>query len=209
MEGFSWPQTAVDQTQFDARMQLHIAVRIRHLDFINGTEQMAFTRRTRTLLGQVIKAQNNVLGGRNNRTSVRRRKQIIDGQQLQAAFDLGFQGKRHMHGHLIPVEVTALKAVQTKRVQFNGLAFDQYRICHGCKLGPASPFFSLPRFINAVGSDGRAPAADWQKLPIGPLRTRSETRQDLTTRFTLGSSFGAISLAYSLSHQTRRLKTSR
>ncbi len=110
-----------------ARMKLDQAVMERDDDLAAVGEKLILAPSTRLFLGQVIKAKDDILRRRNDRAAVGRRKKIVRGQQLQAAFRLRFQRERHVDRHLVAVEVS-VESRTDQRMQGDRLALDEYRL---------------------------------------------------------------------------------
>ena len=78
-------------------------------------------------VGQVVGAQHHVLGGRGERLAVRRREDVVGRQHQDPRLGLGLGGQRHVHGHLVAVEVR-VERVADQRVHLDRLALDQHRL---------------------------------------------------------------------------------
>ena len=62
-----------------------------------------------------------------DRTSVRRLEDVVRRQHEQTALELCLERQRHVHGHLVTVEVGVERRAD-ERVNTNGLAFDEHRL---------------------------------------------------------------------------------
>ena len=65
--------------------------------------------------------------GHDDRPAVGGREDVVGRHHQDARFQLGFQRQRHVHGHLVAVEV-GVEGGADQRVQLDGLAFDQLRL---------------------------------------------------------------------------------
>ena len=98
----------------------------RAAQFVGVGEQHAFALGIDALSGHVVQTQHDILGRHDDRLTVRGREHVVGGQHQGACLHLGFQGQRHMDGHLVTVEV-GVEGGTHQRVQLDGLAFDQHR----------------------------------------------------------------------------------
>ena len=96
-------------------------------DFLGRTEDR--TRPDFVFLAldrQVVDPQYDILARNDNRLAVGRREDVVGRHHQAARFELGFQRQRHVHGHLVTVEVS-VEGGTDQRVQVDGLALDQHR----------------------------------------------------------------------------------
>ena len=84
-------------------------------------------RRRPRLGGQIEAAQRNVLRRRDNRPAAGRAEDVVGRHHEQARFQLRFDGKRHVNGHLVAVEVGVVRGAD-QRMDANGFAFDELRL---------------------------------------------------------------------------------
>ncbi len=84
---------------------VHLVVLVGHYNFRRSAENAPLSHNAGQLLCKVVRPKYDILGGCRNRPSVRRGKYIIRGVHYYTRFHLGFHRKRHVHGHLVPVEV--------------------------------------------------------------------------------------------------------
>ena len=77
--------------------------------------------------GQIVGTQNHVLRRHSHRTSVGRLEQVVGRQHQEAGLRLRFGGKRHVHSHLVAVEVRVVSGTD-QRMQLQGAAFHQHRL---------------------------------------------------------------------------------
>ena len=96
-------------------------------DFLGRTEDR--TRPDFVFLAldrQVVDPQDDILARNDDRLAVGRREDVVGRHHQAARFELGFQRQRHVHGHLVAVEVS-VEGGTDQRVQVDGLALDQHR----------------------------------------------------------------------------------
>ena len=77
--------------------------------------------------GEEVGAEDHVLGGDGQHLAGGRGAQVVAGQHEDAGLGLGLRGQRHVHGHLVAVEV-GVEGGAHERVQVDGLALDQDRL---------------------------------------------------------------------------------
>ena len=111
----------------DPRMQFHGPVLERpvHLGHVGETHAGALG--VDTLTGHVVNPHDHVLGRHDDRVSVGRRQNVVGRHHQGAGFQLRLDGKRHVHRHLVTVEV-GVESRANQRVQLNRLALDEYRL---------------------------------------------------------------------------------
>ena len=90
-------------------------------------ETLAILARATWVLRKVITAERDVLGGRCDRLAAGWRENVIRGEHKHARFHLGLHRERHVHGHLIAVEVRIVSGAD-QRMDANGFALDQLRL---------------------------------------------------------------------------------
>ena len=76
---------------------------------------------------QIVDPQNDVLAGDDDRHPVGRRKDVVGRHHQDPGFTLRLNGKRHVNGHLIAVEV-GVEGGADQRMELDGLPFDQDRL---------------------------------------------------------------------------------
>ena len=79
-----------------------------------------------TQVSQVVATQRNVLGRRRDRLAARWREQIVRCKHQQTGFHLRFNRQRHVHRHLVTIEVRVVSGAN-QRVNPNRVTFDQLR----------------------------------------------------------------------------------
>ena len=75
---------------------------------------------------EIIEAQHNILARHDNGLAIRRAQDVVGGHHQDARFQLRFQAERHMHRHLVTVEIR-VEGGADQRVKLNRLAFNQHR----------------------------------------------------------------------------------
>ena len=95
--------------------------------FVDVAEHHAFALRVYARAGHVVQAEYDVLRRHDDRITVRRRQDVVRRHHQRACFELRFDRQRHVHGHLVAVEVSVERRAD-ERVQLDRLAFDQYRL---------------------------------------------------------------------------------
>ena len=97
------------------------------VDFLQVGEHAPFALGIDGFTGHVVQTQNHVLRRNDDRLTVGWREDVVGRHHQRARFQLGFQRQRHVHGHLVTVEVGVVRGTD-QRVQLDRLAFDQYRL---------------------------------------------------------------------------------
>src|SRR5215475_7753891 len=87
---------------------------------------MSILLRSPRILSYVIATQGNVLTWRGDRFTARRRENIVRRQHQHARFQLRLDRQRHVHRHLVAVEVGVVSSAN-ERVNSNGFTLDQLR----------------------------------------------------------------------------------
>ena len=111
----------------DGREQLHLAGLQRDHDFIEVAEGLAEALGVRLGLGEVVAAEDEILRRHGQRLAVGRREDVVRGQHQHLRLDLSFRRQRHVHGHLVAVEVR-IEGRANERVNLDGFAFHQHRL---------------------------------------------------------------------------------
>ena len=75
--------------------------------------------------GEVIAAERDVLRRRDDRLAARGREDVVRRHHQQARFHLRFDRERHVHGHLVAVEVRVVSGAN-QRMNADGFAFDEH-----------------------------------------------------------------------------------
>ena len=76
---------------------------------------------------QIIEPKHDVLRRHDDRLAVGGRQDVVGRHHQHARFQLRFQRQRHVHGHLVAVEV-GVEGGADQRMQLDRLAFDQHRL---------------------------------------------------------------------------------
>ena len=116
-------------------VQLDDAVLVGELSLLRGPERMRLfveLRRVELLdvvarVGQVVEAEDHVLGRRGQRRAVRRREDVVGGEHQDARLRLCLRRERQVDGHLVAVEI-GVERVTDQRVDLDRLALDQHRL---------------------------------------------------------------------------------
>src|SRR5690554_166115 len=111
----------------DLGVQGHFARAEGTVDFLQVGEHAALALGIDGFTGHVVQTQHHVLGGNDDRLAVGRRQHVVGGHHQGARFQLSLEGQRHVHGHLVTVEVGVVRGAH-QRVQLQRLAFDQHRL---------------------------------------------------------------------------------
>ena len=110
--------------QTDPRLEVDVLVVIRDAHLFGVGEEPPFTLGAGALLGQVVDAEDHVLGGNGHGGPVRGGQDVVGRQHQHLRLHLGLHGERHVHGHLVAVEVRVERGAH-ERVDLDGLALDQ------------------------------------------------------------------------------------
>ena len=94
---------------------------------VAAAEHHALAARVDALAGHVVDAQHHVLRRHDHRLAVGRRKNVVRRHHQGPGLELRLQRQRHMHGHLVAVEVR-IEGGADQRVKLDGLALDQQRL---------------------------------------------------------------------------------
>ncbi len=96
-----------------------------HFGEIREAHSLAF--RVHMLARGVVQAKDDVLGRHDDRLAVGGRKHVVGGEHQRARFHLRLERKRHVHRHLVAVEVGVERRAH-QRMELDRLAFDQHRL---------------------------------------------------------------------------------
>ena len=113
--------------QLDLRLQVDDADVVGQLGVVEVRERLVLALGAGSRRGQVVDAQHHVQRRRDDRIAVRRLEQVVDAEHLLARFLLGRRRQRHVHRHLVAVEV-GVEGRADERVDLDGAAFDQDRL---------------------------------------------------------------------------------
>ena len=111
----------------DLGVQLDDAVVVGALDLGDVGERHALALLVLERAGHVVQAEHDVLRRHDDRLAVGRRQDVVGRHHQRARFQLRFQRQRHVHGHLVAVEVGVERGAD-QRMQLDRLAFDQHRL---------------------------------------------------------------------------------
>ncbi|OIQ83694.1 hypothetical protein GALL_344920 [mine drainage metagenome] len=115
------------QAHADARGDLQVAGLQRAVNFTDVGKHHAFAFAVDALTGGVVQAQHHVLGGDDGGLAVGGEQHVVGSQHQRAGLHLRFQRQRHVHGHLVAVEV-GVEGGANEGMQLDGLALDQHRL---------------------------------------------------------------------------------
>ena len=90
-------------------------------------EHAAFAREAVAHGREVIQTDNHVLRRNGQRATMSRALDVVGRQHEHARLGLGLIAQRHMHSHLVAVEVSVKRGAD-QRMQLDGLAFDKHRL---------------------------------------------------------------------------------
>ena len=94
--------------------------------FVGVAEQPALAFSARGHLCKVIDPEYDVLRRHHDGHARRGTQKVVGRKHEQAAFNLGLEGKGHVHGHLVSVEVRVERGAH-ERMEADGLPFDKDR----------------------------------------------------------------------------------
>ena len=111
----------------DLRVQRDRLRRDRVLDLALIGEAHALARLAVALQRQIIEAENDILRRHDDRLTIGRMQDVVRRHHQHARFELRFERQRHVHGHLVAVEV-GVEGRADERMQLDRLALDQHRL---------------------------------------------------------------------------------
>ena len=114
-------------THFHPGMQIYLLVGQGAHHFFGVGKNLAFTLGIYLVTADVVQTQHHVLGRADNRLAVGRGEDVVGRHHQRTGFQLGFQGQRQMHRHLVTIEVR-VEGSTHQRMQLDCLTFDQYRL---------------------------------------------------------------------------------
>ena len=97
------------------------------LDLGDGAEHHALAGLLLAQHRQVVEAEHDVLARHDDGRAVGRMQDVVGRHHQHAGLELGLQRQRHVHGHLVAVEV-GVEGRADQRMQLDGLALDQDRL---------------------------------------------------------------------------------
>ena len=95
--------------------------------FVDVGKDHALALRIHALAGHVVQTEDDVLRRHDDRVTVGGRQDVVRRHHQCARFELRFDGQRHVHGHLVTVEVSVERGTD-ERMQLDGLTLDQHRL---------------------------------------------------------------------------------
>ena len=112
---------------FDLGLQPHLAVVVGHLHVVAADESHALADGAGDLLRHPVQPQHHVLGGGHDGLAVGRAEDVVRRHHQHLGLQLGFHRQRHVHRHLVAVEVRIERRAD-QRVQLDRLALDEDRL---------------------------------------------------------------------------------
>src|ERR1700733_10671062 len=113
--------------RLDARVQRHRLRGERLLDLSDIGEHHALARLTGAFGGDVVETKHDVLRRHDDRLAVGRAEDVVGRHHQDAGFELRLQRQRHVHRHLVAVEI-GVEGGADERMQLDRLALDQHRL---------------------------------------------------------------------------------
>ena len=120
-------RNAVGETNGDLGLQREAVSVECHQCLGDGRERAAFADCALGMRGEEVDAQHHVLSRRRDRATMCRRQDVVAREHQDAGLGLRLCGQRHVHGHLVTVEVR-VEGGADERVNLDGLALDQLRL---------------------------------------------------------------------------------
>ena len=111
----------------DRRLEIHLALIVGNADFRGIGEQPPAALGVQPVAGHIVKPQHDVLGRHDDRLAVGRRQDVVGRHHERARFHLRFHGERHVHRHLVAVEVGVIGGAY-QRMKLNRFAIDENRL---------------------------------------------------------------------------------
>jgi hypothetical protein len=115
------------QAHLHLRVQFDRAVVVGAMHFGDVRERHALALAVFQRAGHVVQAEHDVLRRHDDRFAVRGREDVVGRHHQRARFELRFERQRHVHGHLVAVEVRVERGTH-ERMQLDRLAFDEHRL---------------------------------------------------------------------------------
>ena len=109
------------------RLQGNLACVQSTLHFSRIGKEDAFTRCIDAFAGGIVQTEHHVLRRHDGRVAVRREEHVVRRKHQATGFELSFKRQRHVHSHLVTVEV-GVEGRANKRMQLDGLAFNELRL---------------------------------------------------------------------------------
>ena len=115
------------EAALDLGVQRHRAGIERVMQLADVAEQHALARLLLLHDGEVVEAEHDVLRRHDDRLAVRRVQDVVGRHHQHARLELRLERQRHVHGHLVAVEV-GVEGGADERMQLDRLALDQRRL---------------------------------------------------------------------------------
>ena len=118
----------VGQTHLDLGLQVQIGAGVVGVQGVIEIDEHATLAGEAVAHGrQVVQADDHVLGRHGQRMAVGRGLDVVGGQHQHAGLGLSLGAQRHVHSHLVAVEV-GVEGGADERMQLDGLALDEHRL---------------------------------------------------------------------------------
>ena len=117
----------IAQAHLDLGLQVQRAGLVGAVHFGHVGADHALARGGDALTRHPVQTQHHVLRRHDDGVAVGGRQDVVGGHHQHARFQLRFQRQRHVHGHLVAVEV-GVEGGADQRMQLDRLAFDQHRL---------------------------------------------------------------------------------
>ena len=118
----------VGQTHLDLGLQVQIGAGVVGVQSVIEIDEHATLAGEAVAHGrQVVQADDHVLGRHGQRMAVGRGLDVVGGQHQHAGLGLSLGAQRHVHSHLVAVEV-GVEGGADERMQLDGLALDEHRL---------------------------------------------------------------------------------
>ena len=111
----------------DRGQRLHLTVLQGEDHVVHARERAPFALGALLLLGEVVAAEHDVLRGHRDGLPGGGGQDVVGRQHQHGGLDLRLRRERHVHGHLVPVEV-GVEGRADEGVDLDGLALDQDRL---------------------------------------------------------------------------------
>ena len=114
----------LDDADLDAGLQANQPATVGSGHFLDVGEDHALALVINPLTSHPVDAQNDILGRYDDWLTVGRQQDVVGRHHQGTGFQLSFQRQRHVHSHLVAVEVSVIGRTD-QRMQLDGLAFNQ------------------------------------------------------------------------------------
>ena len=115
------------QAHLDLGLQVDVAALVGAMHLGHVAERHALALRADALARHVVEPEHHVLRRHDDRVAVGGRQDVVRRHHQRARLELRLDRQRHVHGHLVAVEVRVERRAD-QRVQLDRLALDQHRL---------------------------------------------------------------------------------